>query len=263
MQVFQRALRRGFYTASNVLSDVQEMQLLSRLWYSNIHTVGPFAAGEIRAQILLMDILPPTISDPVATPSILKPANHKMNDIALSYSSTDNFPGAVVCELSVTSNEPVTSASDETSPDWIIGEGNALQLRAERSGAGSGRIYTITVTCTDAAGNRSSKSTTVTVPHDNRSESARNNPAIESAGSTIVRIVPNPSRSYFTINIQNSSTEKFSLRLFDVLGRTIEARNNLSGNQVVTMGQNLGAGIYFIELNQGKESKQWKVVRLE
>jgi hypothetical protein len=260
---FPTGVTQGFYTASNVLSDVQEMQLLSGLWYSNIHSAGPFSAGEIRAQILLTDILPPTISDPVATPSVLKPANHKMKNIALSYSSTDNFPGAIVCDISVSSNEPVTSASDQTSPDWIIGAGNALQLRAERLGAGSGRIYTVTVTCTDLAGNMSSKSTTVTVPHDNRPEFVRNDPAIEFAGSTIVSITPNPSRSYFAINIQNNSTEKFSLRLFDVLGRTIEARNNLSGNQVVRMGQNLKAGIYFIELHQGKESRKWKVMRLD
>ena len=41
-----------------------------------------------------------------------------------------------------------------------------FQLRAERSGTGSGRIYTITCQATDAYGNSTVASVTVTVPHD-------------------------------------------------------------------------------------------------
>jgi len=44
--------------------------------------------------------------------------------------------------------------------------GGVIKLRAERSGTGSGRIYTITVTATDIAGNIATKTTTCTVPHD-------------------------------------------------------------------------------------------------
>jgi hypothetical protein len=39
-----------------------------------------------------------------------------------------------------------------------------LRLRAERSSKGTSRIYTITVVCTDAAGNQSTSVVTVTVP---------------------------------------------------------------------------------------------------
>jgi len=37
-------------------------------------------------------------------------------------------------------------------------------VRAERSGLGSGRVYTITVRCTDASGNASVSTGSVTVP---------------------------------------------------------------------------------------------------
>jgi len=37
-------------------------------------------------------------------------------------------------------------------------------LRSERSGKGSGRIYTITVTCSDPAGHTVVRTVTVTVP---------------------------------------------------------------------------------------------------
>jgi hypothetical protein len=41
-------------------------------------------------------------------------------------------------------------------------------LRAEGSEHGRGRIYTITLTCTDPAGNRTVRMATVSVPHDRR-----------------------------------------------------------------------------------------------
>jgi hypothetical protein len=40
-----------------------------------------------------------------------------------------------------------------------------MDMRVERSGDGSGRVYTVTVRCTDPAGNASTGSTTVTVAH--------------------------------------------------------------------------------------------------
>jgi len=39
-----------------------------------------------------------------------------------------------------------------------------VQVRAERSGRGIGRIYTIAVTCTDPSANQTTRTTTVVVP---------------------------------------------------------------------------------------------------
>jgi dTDP-D-glucose 4,6-dehydratase len=65
------------------------------------------------------------------------------------------------------SNEPVLGhGSGHTSPDWIVVDDHHVQLRAEREGNGSGRIYTITITCTDSGGNSSEEQVEVTVPHD-------------------------------------------------------------------------------------------------
>jgi hypothetical protein len=68
---------------------------------------------------------------------------------------------------SVQSNEPVNGLGDgDTAPDWQITGNHTVSLRAERSGKGSGRIYTITIQATDAAGNMSTPQTvTVKVPH--------------------------------------------------------------------------------------------------
>jgi len=111
---------------------------------------------------------PPVISGESVNKSVLMPWNHKLVDVTVGYSVTDNC-GPVTNALSVASNEPVNGLGEgNTAPDWEIIDPHHLRLRAERSGAGTGRVYTITITSTDSAGNSSSKQLFVTVPHDSR-----------------------------------------------------------------------------------------------
>ena len=71
--------------------------------------------------------------------------------------------------LSVSSNEPVNGTGDgNTAPDWQIVNEHLVRLRAERAGNGTGRVYTITITATDSAGESSSADVAVSVPHDRR-----------------------------------------------------------------------------------------------
>jgi hypothetical protein len=98
----------------------------------------------------------------------LQVANHKLTDVTVSYNVTDNC-GVLTTTLSVSSSEPVNGLGDgDTAPDWEVVDANHVRLRAERSGKGVGRIYTITITATDSAGNSSHKQVLVTVPHDQR-----------------------------------------------------------------------------------------------
>jgi uncharacterized repeat protein (TIGR01451 family) len=111
---------------------------------------------------------PPTITNATADPSSLWPPNHRMVNVTVSYDVTDNCalpPDS--CTLSVTSNEPVNGKGDgDTFPDWIVVDDHHVLLRAERAGNGNGRIYTITITCTDSGGNSSDEQVEVMVPHD-------------------------------------------------------------------------------------------------
>lgn len=101
----------------------------------------------------------PVISDASASPSSLWPPNHKMVDVTIDYSDSSNCPAT--CTLSVTSNEPTGGT-----PDWVVLDAHHVQLRAERFGEGQGRIYTITITCTNSSGQSSSETVAVVVPHD-------------------------------------------------------------------------------------------------
>lgn len=113
------------------------------------------------------DNVPPVISSLTATPAMIWPPNHKMVAVTITAEASDNVdPAPSTRIISVSSNEPVNGTGDgDTAPDWEITGGLTLKVRAERAGGGSGRIYTITVQSTDAAGNSSTGTVTVTVPH--------------------------------------------------------------------------------------------------
>jgi hypothetical protein len=90
-----------------------------------------------------------------------------MVPVTVAVSVSDICDTTPTCTItSVSSNEPVNGLGDgDTAPDWVITGGLSVNLRAERSGTGSGRLYTIAVTCTDDSGNSSTGTVGVTVPH--------------------------------------------------------------------------------------------------
>lgn len=122
------------------------------------------------------DVTAPEITGVSATPNTIWPPNHKMWNVTVSWSATDNC-GVPVCAItSVSSNEPANGIGDgNTSPDWVFLDLHTVQLRAERAGPLSSRIYTISVSCTDNAtptANFTTATTTVTVAHDQRKKSS-------------------------------------------------------------------------------------------
>ena len=240
--------------------------------------------------VTVNDVEPPRIEDLSINPPILWPPNHKMKNVNVDYTSTDNCPGPISCSIIVTSNEPENGTGDgDQAPDWQIVDEHHIKLRAERAGTGNGRVYTINITCTDQYGNSASKEIYDTVPknlsqkrirqlvfqfwsqgngHGNHrldEESSSRNTVImnewDIENSSLIRVYPNPSSSYFTMNIQTNNPEKISVRLIDMLGRVVEVRKDISGTQTLRMGNNLKAGVYVAEIRQGEEVKQIKLLK--
>ena len=104
----------------------------------------------------------PVIASLTATPDALWAPNGEMVPVSLIAAVVDNSDTSPVCRITdVTSNEVTENA-------WEITSALTLDLRAERSGRRSGRIYIITVTCTNSSQLSSVATVTVAVPHDQR-----------------------------------------------------------------------------------------------
>jgi hypothetical protein len=99
------------------------------------------------------------------TPGLLWPPNHKMVTVTPTLTASDLAGPVTVSGPTVNSNEPIDGLGDgDTGPDWIVTGTNGIQLRAERSGTGNGRTYTITYVVTDQSSNSTTISATVMVP---------------------------------------------------------------------------------------------------
>jgi len=124
------------------------------------------ASASCSATVTVVDQQPPTIKTVTANPNVLWPPDHRIVPVTVAASASDICTAAPVCKItSVSSNEPINGTGDgDQAPDWKITGNLTVKLRAERSGRGSGRVYTITVGCTDASKNSSTKTVTVTVP---------------------------------------------------------------------------------------------------
>ncbi|MDH4037264.1 MAG: HYR domain-containing protein [Candidatus Krumholzibacteria bacterium] len=114
------------------------------------------------------DTDPPVVRSVTASPDMLWPPNHKWVEVRVFVDAVDNCDESLSCTiLEVTSNEAGNGTGDgNTEPDWMITGDTTLKLRAERSGGGDGRIYSVRVRCEDSSGNGDEHTVTVTVPHD-------------------------------------------------------------------------------------------------
>src|SRR5262249_50393111 len=117
-------------------------------------------------QIVVADPVPPVIVSASANPATLWPPNHKFVPVTVRAQVTDSCSSTTWKIVRVTSNESSNGhGNGNNSPEWVITGDHTVKLRAQRSGQGNGRIYTITLQAKDAAGNLSEKAkVTVTVP---------------------------------------------------------------------------------------------------
>jgi hypothetical protein len=112
-----------------------------------------------------VDTEPPVVTLSV-TPDTIFPPNHKMIAITPTTTVTDNLdPNPRVEFVGVTVNEPDDGQGDgHTVDDVQVTPDGQIFVRAERSGTGGGRVYTITYRAIDAAGNVAFASANVVVP---------------------------------------------------------------------------------------------------
>ena len=101
----------------------------------------------------------------LADPDSLWPPNHQMVPVAVTADVSGGCDGTATCQIvGVESSDPSGAPDDPdtgdgggTYPDWVVTGPLTVDLRAERSEGGDSvddaRVYTISVVCTDGAGN--------------------------------------------------------------------------------------------------------------
>jgi hypothetical protein len=225
--------------------------------------------------VTVKDVEPPVLKNVDVSTKILWPPNHKMKDVKVNYTATDNCGGIVTSSLSVSSNQPQNGTGDgNTESDWTIVDDHNVKLRAERAGNGGCRIYSIKITSKDQYGNSRDSIVTVIVPHDmsNQHECDLSYPAGIIAGNIIgikkrhlnLSVLPNPSYSNFIFTIRSSvNTRPLTIRIVDLMGRLVEMRSNLQPNQTIQMGGGLPKGQYIVELRQDNEITYLHIMKLE
>ena len=157
--------------------------------------------------ITVNDTTPPDFSELTVTPAVLWPPNHKMILVTPAWDVNDIADEEVDVQFKdVLVNEPDNGRGDgNTNDDVQVQPDGTIYLRAERSGRGDGRIYTLIYEAIDDCGNVSERSVTVTVPHDKKMYEALMNPD------------PEPLDSGSMIELSEQLTTRTDLTDFTVL----------------------------------------------
>jgi hypothetical protein len=127
--------------------------------------------GTATEVVKVLDRTPPTLTVTLS-PTVLWPPDHKLIPITATITVSDTCdPNPTVTLVSITSNEPDNGLGDGDTVEDIQGadfgkDDRTFMLRAERSGKGNGRTYTVTYQATDASNNTTTKTATVIVPKD-------------------------------------------------------------------------------------------------
>jgi uncharacterized repeat protein (TIGR01451 family) len=104
----------------------------------------------------------------------LWPPNHKFQTVTATGATDPDGNTLTTTITGVTQDEALNGLGDgDTAPDAALvpGHSDQVQLRAERSGLGDGRVYRFAVTVTDGDGGSCTGTPTVGVPHDQGSGS--------------------------------------------------------------------------------------------
>jgi sugar lactone lactonase YvrE len=130
------------------------------------------ATGTDEIVVSIVDTTPPVLSV-AALPSALWPPDHDLVPVTIQTQTADLCGPVSLTLESVTSSEPddAPGGGDGSTTGDIEGAAAgtadfAFHLRAEREGAGPGRLYTATYAALDGSGNRSFGDAGVMVPHD-------------------------------------------------------------------------------------------------
>jgi hypothetical protein len=133
-------------------------------------------SGSASSSIFVQDTTAPLVTCG-SRKAELWPPNHQFVDVGLSFSAADVCDtNPLTIAITVSSDEDAAVAAGaggaKHCPDVQIQPDGRVLLRAERSGAGDGRVYVINVRATDSCGNVGLCQVPVMVPYNRSSTGA-------------------------------------------------------------------------------------------
>jgi hypothetical protein len=151
--------------------EMLEVTLSVGLHHISLKVTDSFGETSIDETLIrVVDTVPPMLTVELSE-SVLWPPNHRMVPVSASLIASDACGDPSLLLVSATSNEPDNSSGtgDGNTVDDIQGTDLGtrdleIELRAERAGSGTGRIYSVAYQAIDGSGNVKEESASVQVP---------------------------------------------------------------------------------------------------
>jgi len=228
---------------------------------------------------------PPDCSHAAPTIAELSPANHQLVTVSIAGVSDPDGDPVVTRIIAVRSDEPVDamgSGDGATCPDAVIApDERSVQLRAERLGAGNGRVYTLYFTAHDPGGLSCAGTVQVCVPRNSNGtcvlDPGGSDPTVCPAESVLSNLASNHAtplvvtRTTAGLDVRFVETEAASaeVELYDLRGRLVrklgqagggtgELRASWDGRDAD--GRDVAQGIYLVRARLHDRVWQTKVL---
>jgi hypothetical protein len=267
-------------------TNVESTELCGAGTHSVRVTVTDYCGNTASAlvDVQVADTAPPSLAV-VLDRTALWPPNHKMIPVCASVTASDDCDAEPdVALVSVVSSEP----DDGDVQGAAVGtDDRCLDLRAERTGGGNGRWYTLVYSATDASGNVAYDTVTVQVPHD-QSAAATGKQTIApeqqelgpdadpaAAGPAVVALTsiqPNPFHPQTTVHFALPRSERVRISIHDVTGALVRqlvdetlppGQHRARWDGKSDRGTGLTSGVYFVRMTAGEYRTVRKVAMLK
>jgi hypothetical protein len=80
------------------------------------------------------------------------------------------------------------------------------------------------------------------------------------ASNLAVKVLGNPSRSYFNLQIGSLTNKNVRITVYDNLGRLVETKSQ-SGDQIIKLGSSYKPGSYVVEIVQGTQKQTLRLLK--
>jgi len=225
----------------------------------------------------------PDCSEAEPSSAVLWPPDHKFKKVRIQGVTVPDGGEVDIAITSVTSDEPVDGSDDgNTCPDAKIRDDGTVELRAERSGEGNGRVYAIHFTATDDTGESCDGMVLVCVPLNQNNagrscirDEAQYDATRCNAAKASLQEAPTPlvisrvAGDQITIRFTNATAGPVDLRIFDLRGRLVRrlaAQDFPAGQHALRWdgrdvnGRQIANGIYLVRVVMSGEPYTSKVV---